>query len=165
MEIRKPRALRQGDTIGVFTPSLPAHVLFREKYLHGLDELRRLGFSVTEGELTRAAVREGYRSGSPSERAAEFMQLIRDRTVHALVATIGGYNSSSLIPYLDFDEIRAHAKVICGFSDVTSIHLACLCFAGVRTFYGPAIVTSFGGAAVFTKLLERDKAPSSPLLA
>lgn len=144
MESIKPRPLRQGDTIGVFTPSLPAHVLFREKYLHGLSELRSLGFEVVEGELTRAASREGYRSGSPTERAHEFMQLIRESKVRALVATMGGYNSSSLIPYLDFDEVRAQRKIICGFSDVTSLHLACLRYAGLRTFVGPAIVTSFG---------------------
>ena len=72
------------------------------------------------------------------------MQLIRDPKIHALVATIGGLNSSSLIPYLDFDAIRAHPKVICGYSDITSLHLAILEFSGLRTFYGPAVINSFG---------------------
>ena len=72
------------------------------------------------------------------------MRLIRDPEIHALVATIGGLNSSSLIPYLDFDAIRAHPKVICGYSDITSLHLAILEFSGVRTFYGPAVINSFG---------------------
>jgi muramoyltetrapeptide carboxypeptidase len=144
MDTIKPRALQRGDTIGVFTPSLPANVLFREKYLHGLSELRRLGFRVVEGELTRAGTSEGYRSGSPQERADEFMRLILDPNVRALVATMGGHNSASLIPYLDFDAIRTHAKIVCGFSDITSLHLASLRFAGLRNFYGPTIVTSFG---------------------
>jgi muramoyltetrapeptide carboxypeptidase len=155
MDLLKPPALRAGDTIGVFTPSVPAHLMFPEKYQHGLDALRRLGFGVIEGELTRARVSEGYRSGSPQDRADEFMRLIRDPRVRGLVATMGGYNSSSLIPYLDFEAIRAHPKVICGYSDLTSLHLAILRFAGVRTFYGPAIVNSFGE---WPEMLEETRA-------
>jgi muramoyltetrapeptide carboxypeptidase len=144
MQTLKPPALRRGDTIGVFTPSWPAHLLFRGKYQHGLEALRQLGFGVIEGELTRAGVSEGYRIGSPQQRAEEFMRLILDERVRALIATTGGLNSSSLIPYLDFDAIRARPKVICGYSDITSLHLAILRFAGVRTFYGPAVASSFG---------------------
>lgn len=143
-KILKPRALRKGDTIGVFTPSMPANVIFREKYLHGLEQLRRLGFRVVEGELTKSCATQGYRSGSPQERARELMTLILDPEVKGLVATMGGLNSASLIPYLDFDAIRAHPKVICGYSDITSLHLAMLTLAGLRTFYGPSVVTSFG---------------------
>jgi muramoyltetrapeptide carboxypeptidase len=139
-----PPSLRHGDRVGVFTPSWPAHLLFPEKYQHGLAALRRLGFEVVEGEATRARMSQGYRTASPQDRADEFMRLVRDPGIKALVATMGGLNSSSLIPYLDFDDIRAHPKVICGYSDITSLHLAILQFSGVRTFYGPAVVNSFG---------------------
>jgi muramoyltetrapeptide carboxypeptidase len=130
--------------MGVFTPSWPAHLLFPEKYQYGLAALRRLGFHVVEGETTRAGISQGYRTASPRDRADEFMQLVRDPRIRALIATMGGLNSSSLIPYLDFDEIRAYPKVICGYSDITALHLAILEFSGVRTFYGPAVVNSFG---------------------
>jgi muramoyltetrapeptide carboxypeptidase len=139
-----PPSLRPGDRVGVFTPSWPAHVLFAEKYQHGVAALRRLGFEVVEGEATRTRTSQGYRTAPPQDRADEFMQLIRDPGIHALIATMGGLNSSSLIPYLDFDEIRAHPKVICGYSDITSLHLAILQFSGVRTFYGPTVVNSLG---------------------
>jgi muramoyltetrapeptide carboxypeptidase len=144
MKLTRPQALRQGDTIGVFTPSFPAHVVFREKYLHGLGALRQMGFQVVEGSLTARASSSGYRSGSPTERAAEFMDLVRDPNVHGLITTIGGQNSSSLLPHLDFDVIRAHPKVICGYSDVTALLMAILTQAGLSTFYGPALVPSFG---------------------
>jgi muramoyltetrapeptide carboxypeptidase LdcA involved in peptidoglycan recycling len=143
MQLLKPPHLSAGDTIGIFTPSTPANVIFREKYLHGLEVLRRLGFGVVEGELTGRCSTEGYRSGSPRQRAREFMTLILDPEVKGLMATMGGSNSASMIPHLDFDAIRAHPKVICGYSDVTSLHLAILALAGVRTFYGPAVVPSF----------------------
>lgn len=139
-----PPALHPGAVIAVFTPSAPAHAWFRAKYLHGLQQLRALGFQVREGPLTAAGTHQGYRSGSPRDRAAELMSLVTDAGVHGIVATIGGLNSASLLPFLDFDAIRAHPKVICGYSDVTSLHLGILARAGLSTFYGPAVVPSFG---------------------
>ncbi len=140
----RPRPLPEGGTIGVFTPSTPANVMFREKYQHGLGVLRSLGYRVVEGSLTARGVSQGYRSGTPEERAAEFMELVLDDSVHCLMSAIGGMNSSSMIPYLDFDLIRAHPKIICGYSDVTSLHLAVLAYSGLSTFYGPAVMPSFG---------------------
>jgi len=137
-------ALRPGDLVGVFTPSSPAHVTFRDRYLAGLRTLRGMGFEVVEGPLTAQATAQGYRSGSPRERAAELMALFRRPDVRAIVSTIGGANSASLLPYLDFDEIRAAPKVFCGYSDVTSLHMALWTQAGLSTFHGPAVVPSFG---------------------
>lgn len=140
----RPPPLKPGATIGVFTPSSPSHVDFPAKYAQGLAELRRLGFKVVEGALTKSRESQGYRSGTPRARAAELMALWLDPGVDALISTIGGMNSSSLIPYLDFAAMRAHPKIFCGDSDVTSLHCAILTLAGVRTFYGPAVIPSFG---------------------
>lgn len=140
----RPPALRPGDTIGICTPSYPAHVRFRAKYLHGVAELRRLGFRVVEGDLTARATAQGPRSGTPRERADEINALFANRDIRAIITSIGGANSSSLVPYLDFASVRANPKVFCGYSDVTSLHLAFLRHAGLATFYGPAVMPSFG---------------------
>jgi muramoyltetrapeptide carboxypeptidase len=144
MEIIKPQALSQGDTIGVITPSTPANVLFREKHLHGIKVLEEMGFKVKEGALTASAISQGYRAGTPKERADEFIELIHDDSVKCIITTIGGMNSSSMIPYLDFEAIRNKPKIFCGFSDITSLHLSILHYSGLSTFYGPAVMASFG---------------------
>ena len=144
MQLLRPRRLGEQPTIGVFTPSIPAHIWFREKYLFGITQLERLGFRVVEGPLTAQATEQGYRSGTPQERAAEFMALIDDPRVDMLMSAIGGMNSASMIPFLDFQHIRAARKIICGYSDVTSLHMAILHYAGLSTFYGPAVIPSFG---------------------
>lgn len=143
-KIIRPKALNAGSTIGVFTPSMPAHVSVRDKYLYGIEVLNNMGFKVIEGSLTKSQKAQGYRSGTPQERAQEFMQLILDPEVKALISTIGGSNSASMIPYLDFDQIRANPKIICGYSDMTSLHMAILAYSGLSTFYGPAVMPSFG---------------------
>jgi muramoyltetrapeptide carboxypeptidase len=73
MEIIKPKALKLGSTLGIFTPSSPAYKLNEGLFTNGLETLKRLGFNVKLGKLTSARGSEGYRSGSPRERAEEFM--------------------------------------------------------------------------------------------
>ncbi len=144
MNLLKPNKLNPGDTIGIFTPSSPAYKVNEELFLNGIKNLENLGFKVKLGTLTTKKSSQGYRSGTPKERAEEFMDLIRDDEVHALISTIGGSNSSSMIPYLDFDIIREKRKIICGYSDVTSLHLAIIKYSGLKTLYGPALMTWFG---------------------
>jgi muramoyltetrapeptide carboxypeptidase len=140
----KPPALKKGDSIGIFTPSWPGNCILREKYLLGLDAIRNLGFEVIEGTLTRQFTEQGYRSGSVSERASEFNELYRNPDVKCLIATIGGECSGSLIPFLDYDFIQKQPKIICGYSNVTALHLGLNAYGNLTTFYGPSVVSSFG---------------------
>ncbi len=142
--LRKPPALRPGSTIGVFAPSMPAHVIFPERYQAGLAALRDLGFDVVEGPLTASKRREGYRTAPPAARAEELMALWLDPAVDGIISVIGGQNSSSLIPHLDFEAISLRPKVFCGYSDVTALHMALASQARISTFYGPAVTPSFG---------------------
>lgn len=142
--ILKPKALRVGSTIGVFTPSSPAYKINEGLFENGLKTLHGLGFKTKLGHLTATRAAQGYRSGTPQERAREFMELIEDPEVDGLISTIGGMNSNSMIPFLDFEKIRESRKVICGFSDVTSLHLAILKYCGLRTIYGPSVMCWFG---------------------
>ncbi|BBM82116.1 S66 peptidase family protein [Candidatus Uabimicrobium amorphum] len=144
MQLIKPDKLKKGDTIGVFTPSSPAYDINDQLFVNGLRNLEKSGFKTKLGFLTAQRASQGYRSGTAQDRAKEFMELIHDDDVKALMSTIGGMNSSSLIPYLDFAAIRKARKVICGYSDVTSLHLAILKYAGLKTLYGPAVMTWFG---------------------
>lgn len=144
MKILKPRSLKPGATLGVFTPSSPGYVWNEGLFQNGIQNLKRLGFEVKIGNLTSKRSSQGYRSGTPQDRAQEFMDLINDPSVDGLVSTIGGSNSASMIPYLDFDKIRKSQKIICGFSDVTSLHLAVLKLAGLQTIYGPSVMCWFG---------------------
>ena len=139
-----PNALNKGDTIGVFTPSFPAYKINPGLFDNGLKNLESLGFKIKLGHLTKNRSSEGYRSANGKERALEFMNLILDPDVKCLISTIGGKNSSSMLPFLDFDLIRKSRKIICGFSDVTSLHLAILKISKLRTFYGPSVMCWFG---------------------
>ena len=81
MNIKK---LSPGDTVGIFTPSTPAYCFCREKFDLGIDQIKRAGFQVILGDLSKNNQSQGYRSGTPKERADEFMSLYRNPEVKAL---------------------------------------------------------------------------------
>ncbi|WP_409252753.1 S66 family peptidase [Bacillus sp. SCS-153A] len=138
----KPEKLKKGDTIGIITPSTPAPVLFNERYQRGLNQLRKMGFNVIEGKCSKSS--QGYRSASIRDRAEELNEFIRDEEVKAIISPIGGTNSNSLLPYIDYETLKKNPKIIMGYSDVSALLLGIHAKAGLVTFYGPAIVPSFG---------------------
>jgi muramoyltetrapeptide carboxypeptidase len=138
----KPERLKRGDTIGIVTPSTPAPVLFKERYERGLTQLRSMGFTILEGKCSTSS--QGYRSAPIKQRAEEINEFIRNKDVKAIISTIGGTNSNSLLPYIDFEGLRKHPKIFMGYSDVTALLLGIYAKTGMTTFYGPAVVPSFG---------------------
>lgn len=136
------KRLKQGDTIGIFSPSSPATVNAEPRYKRAKAFLESKGFIVKEGNLTGKA--EGYRSGTPKERADELNELLRAPDVTMIMSTIGGTNSNSMLPYIDYEAFKQNPKLVVGYSDTTAILLALYAKTGIPTFYGPALVPSFG---------------------
>ncbi len=134
--------LKNGDKIGYYSPSAPATFFAPKRYERAKKFLEKKGFNLVTGELSGKS--QGYRSGSILERAQELNILIRNKDIKCIMSTIGGNNSNSILPYLDFEEIKKNPKIFIGYSDVTAILLAIYAKTGVITFYGPALVASFG---------------------
>lgn len=79
-------------------------------------KLQELGFICKETANTRKLKK--LESSSPKERADEFMELITDESVKAIIAVSGGEILMSMLPYLDFEKIKkASPKWIQGYSD------------------------------------------------
>lgn len=134
--------LKIGDSIGIFTPSWPATVHAKERYERAKHFLEEKGFQIIEGSLTGFS--EGYRSGTPKARAEELNKLIRNPEIKMIMATIGGSNSNSMLPYLDYEAFQKNPKIVIGYSDVTAILLALYAKTNIPTYYGPALIPSFG---------------------
>ncbi len=128
--------------MAVVTPSGPAPVLFEEKFHLGVRRLEELGFRVRVGPCARKC--QGYRSGTIRERADELNGFLRDPEVRCIISAIGGWNSNSLLPYLDYDAVVRDPKIVVGYSDFSAVLLGMTAKTGLVTFYGPAVVPSFG---------------------
>ncbi|MBQ4556202.1 MAG: LD-carboxypeptidase [Clostridia bacterium] len=134
--------LKDGLTIGVFSSSSPISATVPVRYNRGKEYLASKGIRIIDGSLF--GKQDYYRSGSIKERADEFNQLLYNDEVQVLMAAIGGYNTNSILPYIDYEYLKRHPKIIIGYSDTTALLLGIYAKTGLVTFYGPALASSFG---------------------
>jgi muramoyltetrapeptide carboxypeptidase len=154
--MRKPRALRPGDRIGIVAPASP---FARESFEAGVAELRRLGYEPVYDDSVFA--RQRYTAGAPALRASAFRRAWEDRSVAAVMAARGGYGSVQLLPFLEPAEVRLTPKAFIGYSDNTSLLAWLNGQCGLVSFHGPMLDGRFarGEAAydldTFTRVLTR----------
>jgi muramoyltetrapeptide carboxypeptidase len=134
--------LQQGDQIGIYSPSSPATVTAHLRFERSKRFLENKGFKIIEGNLTGKM--DTYRSGTPKERAEELNELIRNPNIKLIMSTIGGTNSNSILPYIDYEAFKESPKIVVGYSDATAVLLSLYAITGISTFYGPALIPSFG---------------------
>jgi muramoyltetrapeptide carboxypeptidase LdcA involved in peptidoglycan recycling len=142
MTPRYAAPLKTGDTIAVFSPSSPATAFAPGRYTRAKQFIQKQGYRIKEGTLTGKSA--GWRSGTITARADEFNQLLHDPDVRCIMSTIGGNNTNAILPYINYQQLIADPKIIIGYSDVTALLLAIYQKTGIVTFYGPAMVASFG---------------------
>ena len=123
-------------------PSFPISATEPIRYERGIKYLENKGFQVKNGFLYKK--NDFYRSGTIKERAAEFNDLLYDGNIQIIMTSIGGNNTNSILPYIDYEYIKKHPKIIIGFSDITALLLAIYAKTGLVTFYDPDIASSFG---------------------
>jgi muramoyltetrapeptide carboxypeptidase len=129
----KPRRLAPGDTVGIVSP---ASATFESVDVQvARESLEALGLQVKLGE--HMMERHGYLAGDDKARAADLNAFFGDASVSAVHPIRGGWGSSRLLPYLDFDRIRLNPKIIIGYSDITALLLSIHAKTGLVTFHGP----------------------------
>lgn len=139
MKAKKPQGRL---TIGVFSSSSPISATVPVRYNRGKAYLTSKGIPIVDGNLF--GKQDHYRSGNIQERADEFNQLLYNDDVQVLMAAIGGNNTNSILPYIDYEYLKHHPKIIIGYSDTTALLLGIYAKTGLVTFYGPALASSFG---------------------
>lgn len=146
----KANAIRDSWKIGVFSSSSPISATVPQRYDRGKSYLLSKGAEVYDGCLF--AKQDHYRSGSITERADEFNRLLYNDDINILMASIGGNNTNSILPYIDYDHLKKHPKIVIGYSDTTALLLAIYKKTGLITFYGPALASSFGELPPFVDM-------------
>jgi muramoyltetrapeptide carboxypeptidase LdcA involved in peptidoglycan recycling len=80
---------------------------------------------------------DAFTSSSVEARIEDLHQAFEDVQVAAILTVIGGYNSNQLLRYIDWELIGAHAKILCGYSDITALQNAVWAKTGLVTYSGP----------------------------
>lgn len=130
----KPDRLKIGDKIGVIAPSAPV-----------------IGDNIGEIERAKAIIEnKGYEvvfsknlflntngySATAKEKAEDLNTMFEDSEIKMIWCAKGGENSNSMFEYMNFDMIKENPKIICGYSDITSITNIITEQTGLITFSG-----------------------------
>lgn len=130
-----PTKLKKGDTIGVIAPSNYIEKDDLEYINASIALMEASGFKVKFGKYVFEDTL-GYGT-SPEKRAADINWAFKDDEVKAIMCVKGGEDSNTTLDYIDYEMIKKHSKIICGFSDNTSILNAIHEKTGLVTYHGP----------------------------
>ena len=154
---RKPPRLRPGDLVGVIAPATGWDN--RSELLRGVDRLEAWGLRVRLGDHVND--RHGYLAGRDEDRAADLHAMLADPEVRAVICLQGGYGTPRLIPLLDEALFAANPKAICGYSDLTMLHLAAEQWGEFISFYSNG-ASGVGAPRSRTSRRRRSTGRSSP---
>ena len=115
----KPNRLKIGDTIGVCAPSDPLVEEEIQELEDSIKKVEETGFKVKLSKNIYSNT-NGY-SATAKERAEDLNNMFKNKDIKMIWFAQGGENSNSLFEYIDYDMIKNNPKIICGYSDITSI--------------------------------------------
>ena len=127
-----PNKLNIGDTIGVVAPSDPLINENIEEIGLAKKIIEKKGFKVKFSKNLFSNT-NGY-SATALEKAEDINEMFLDKDVKMIWCAKGGQNSNSDLEYIDYEGIRKNPKIICGYSDITSLTNAIYKKTGLVTF-------------------------------
>ena len=129
-----PQRLKKGDVIGVVAPSNP----IIDENIEELEQAKKIvedaGFRVKYSKNLFSNT-NGY-SSTAKEKAQDINEMFSDKEVKMIWCAKGGENSNSTFEYLDYELIKNNPKIICGYSDITSLTNIITAKTGLITFSG-----------------------------
>ena len=133
-----PGKLAPGDKVAVVSPSFAAPGPFPEVHELAMTRLREeIGLEPVEYPATRKL------GAAPQARAADLMAAFADPDIKAVLATIGGDDQITVLPFLDPEVVTANPKAFFGYSDNTNL-LNWLWYHGVAGYHGGGTMERLG---------------------
>jgi muramoyltetrapeptide carboxypeptidase len=129
------KTLKPGDLVGVVAPAGPA----APEQITALPALyARHGLRVRVYAGCHANT--GYLAGDDAVRLADLHAALRDDDVATIHCMRGGYGAMRLLDRIDAALLRAHPKLLIGYSDITALH-ALWWHAGLPSLHAPMPVS------------------------
>jgi len=133
-----PGKLAPGDKVAVVSPAFAAPGPFPEVHELAMTRLREeIGLEPVEYPTTRQL------GASQRARANDLMAAFADPDIKAVLATIGGDDQITVLPFLDPEVVTANPKAFLGYSDNTNL-LNWLWYHGVAGYYGGSTMVHLG---------------------
>ena len=147
-----PKKLKAGDEVRIIAPSNGMSILGKDTIEIATQRLQNLGLKVTFGEYVYEK-KDDYAIATIEHRVEDIENAFKDKNVKAILTAIGGLNTNQVLSYIDYDIIKNNPKILCGYSDITSLLNTVYAKTGLVTYYGPHFST-FGEKKGFEYTLE-----------
>lgn len=115
----QPQFLQLGDKVAIVAPgrkldqaSVDAAAIIMQNW----------GLNVLFGKNLFNS-HHSYLSGTDEERLYDLQAALNDSSIKAIICARGGYGTTRILDQLDFTAFTKKPKWICGFSDITALHL------------------------------------------
>ena len=129
-----PDRIKKGDTIGIIAPSNPVTEENLEEFNNSILLIEGEGYKLKIGKnVFRNST--GY-GATAQQKADDLNKMFANNEVKMIWCAKGGNNSNSIFDLIDYDLIKKNPKIICGFSDITSITNIIYEKTGLVTFSG-----------------------------
>jgi len=140
MNLIKPHKLQRGDKAATVSLSWggAGDPDFLWRYQAGKERLESV-FGLEVVAMKHTLKGSQYLYDHPEKRAEDLMQAFADPDIKGIFSCIGGEESIRMLPFIDFNIIRANPKVLIGYSDTTVAHFMCL-KSGISSFYGASVL-------------------------
>lgn len=129
-----PNKLKKGNTIGVIAPSNPIIGDNVEELEQARKIVEKDGFKIKYSKNLFSNT-NGY-SATAIEKAEDINEMFADKEVKMIWCAKGGENINSTFEYIDYEIIKQNPKIICGYSDITSLTNMITEKTGLVTFSG-----------------------------
>jgi len=112
----------------------PSYLLKKKRdFAAAVKQLTSLGFNVINPKFPTVLP-------SPQEKAEQIHRAFVDPGVDLLLALRGGYSAMKTLPFLDFELIGRHPKLIAGFSDLCALLNPIFERTGLTTLHAPMVI-------------------------
>lgn len=150
----KPKRLKKGDKIAII--SLSSGILGDKEFIHKYyiaKERLEKEFGLEVVCMPNALKGSKFIYEHPEARAKDLMDAFNDKSIKAIICSIGGDDSVRMLPYINYEIIKNNPKIFMGYSDTTVSHFI-MNKAGLVSFYGASIMTDF---AEYVKMFDYTK--------
>lgn len=117
MEPLTPTILKAGDSVGLVAP---ARKVSEEEIAPAIKMFEEWGLKVVLGDHLYGS--NNQFSGTDTERATDFMKMVENPEVRAIICARGGYGAVRLLDHLNLRALQRDPKWVVGYSDITVFH-------------------------------------------
>jgi muramoyltetrapeptide carboxypeptidase len=127
----QPPILKPNDTVAIVAPGRKLDAITVNE---AVTIIQSWGLNVRLGNNLFQS-NHAYLSGTDEQRLEDLQTALNDDSISAIICARGGYGTTRILDQIDFHAFQKNPKWICGFSDITSLHLT-IQRLGVQSIHG-----------------------------